>query len=184
MKPQNIGIDISGLSRSFGETKALDGLTLKLEPGRFTVLRGPDGAGKTTLMRILAGLLHADTGSIKYTSDGAEIAFRKRPSVLASMPSQQSLYPDLSIDEHLIFFKDLYSLTESDFRQRSAELLGDHAALKSSGRERSASFRRPCTKSSRLMCRDAAVAVVDACSTTTNGRGPISRRKAGRPFSP
>jgi len=117
-----IGIKIAGLSKNFGAVKAIDGLDVNVEPGTLNGFIGPDGAGKTTLFRILAGLLRPGNGSVTFSMDGREAKFESiRPS-LAYMPSKQSLYPDLSIDEHLRFFRDLYGLTREDFLKRSKEL--------------------------------------------------------------
>jgi ABC-2 type transport system ATP-binding protein len=176
MKPTNIGIEITNLSRSFGKTKALDGITLNLEPGALHGFIGPDGAGKTTLIRILAGLLHSDTGSIKFTSEGTEIDFASvRPS-LAYMPSKQSLYADLSIDEHLKFFKDLYSLMESDFKKRSAELL-EITRLEKFRSRKVGELSGGMYKKVGLMCALLQSPSIILLDEPTNGVDPISRRE-------
>jgi len=176
MKPMNIGIEISGLSKSFGKTKALNDISLNLEPGALHGFIGPDGAGKTTLMRILAGLLHPDAGAIKYFADGAQTDFASvRPS-LAYMPSKQSLYPDLSIDEHLIFFRDLYSLTEKDFKQRSAELL-EITRLEKFRSRKVGQLSGGMYKKVGLMCAMLQSPSSMLLDEPTNGVDPISRRE-------
>lgn len=176
MKPTNIGIEISGLSKSFGKTKALDGITLGLEPGALHGFIGPDGAGKTTLMRMLAGLLHPDAGTIKYTADGIDTGFAAvRPS-LAYMPSKQSLYPDLSIDEHLVFFRDLYSLKENDFKQRSSELL-DITRLEKFRSRKVGALSGGMYKKVGLMCAMLQSPSLMLLDEPTNGVDPISRRE-------
>src|SRR5271157_831860 len=107
-KPTNIGIEITRLSKRFNKSKALDSITLSLEAGLLHGIIGPDGAGKTTLLRLLAGLLKPTEGSFRYTENGKPAEFEIiRPSI-AYMPSRPSLYTDLSVDEHLEFFRELY----------------------------------------------------------------------------
>ncbi len=176
IKPKNIGIEISGLTKSFGKTKALDGITIKVEPGALNGFIGPDGAGKTTLFRLLAGLLRPDSGNIGFTSEGSGIPFDNiRPS-LSYMPSKQSLYPDLSIDEHLIFFRDLYSLKESDFKARSAELL-EITRLEKFRSRKIGKLSGGMYKKVGLMCAMLQSPSMMLLDEPTNGVDPISRRE-------
>jgi ABC-2 type transport system ATP-binding protein len=176
MKPANIGINISGLSKSFGQVKALDGVTFNAEPGVLNGVIGPDGAGKTTLLRLLAGLLKPGSGSAEFTSEGRKITFNKvRPS-LAYMPSKQSLYPDLSIDEHLTFFKDLYSLTDGDFRKRSEELL-EITRLAKFRERKVGNLSGGMYKKVGLMCAMLQSPSMLLLDEPTNGVDPISRRE-------
>jgi ABC-2 type transport system ATP-binding protein len=176
MKYSNIGIDVFGLSRSFGKVKALDGITVTVEPGALNGIIGPDGAGKTTFLRILARLLRPDTGDIRFTSEGKEIGFDEiRPS-LAYMPSKQSLYPDLSIDEHLIFFRDLYGLEDNDFRQKSAELL-DITRLEKFRTRKVGELSGGMYKKVGLMCAMLQSPSMMLLDEPTNGVDPISRRE-------
>lgn len=176
MKLSNIGIDINGLSRSFGAVKALDGVTVKAEAGALNGFIGPDGAGKTTLFRILAGLLKPSGGSMAFTSQGRPIDFESiRPS-LAYMPSRQSLYSDLSIDEHLAFFRDLYSLEENDFKKRSAELL-DITRLEKFRFRKVGELSGGMYKKVGLMCAMLQAPSMLLLDEPTNGVDPISRRE-------
>jgi ABC-2 type transport system ATP-binding protein len=176
MKPQNIGIEISSLTKSFGKTKALDGITINVEAGTLNGFIGPDGAGKTTLFRILTGLLRPDSGSVVFSSEGCIIPFSDiRPS-LAYMPSKQSLYPDLSIDEHLIFFRDLYGLEENDFRQKSSELLGITRLEKFRSRK-IGELSGGMYKKVGLMCAMLQSPSMMLLDEPTNGVDPISRRE-------
>ncbi len=84
---------------------------------------GPEGAGKTTLLRILLGLLKPAGGTVSYVQGGDRVPFESvRPSV-AYMPQTQSLYADLSIGEHLDFFKELYGIQPGLYEQKREELL-------------------------------------------------------------
>jgi len=137
---------------------------------------GPEGAGKTTLLRTLSGLLHADQGQVTYRLAGEPVDFAQVREDLAYMPQQQSLYPDLSVSEHLAFFRDLYSLPRAVYLAKREELLHitrldkftDRPAGKLSG---------GMYKKLGLMCsllRSPRILLLDE---PTNGVDPISRRE-------
>lgn len=171
-----ISISVQGVNKIFGANPALDGVTLDFTSCLMHGVIGPDGAGKTTLLRILLGLLRPTTGSVTYSRGGGPVDFSAiRPSV-AYMPQTQSLYPDLSIGEHLDFFKELYEIPRELYEQKRNELLGitrlrefiDRPAGRLSG---------GMYKKLGLMCallRSPAVMLLDE---PTNGVDPISRRE-------
>ena len=99
------------LSKAYGKVQALDGLTFAVEPGELYGIIGPDGAGKTTLFRILATLMLADKGSA--TVAGLDVvrdyrAIRRR---IGYMPGRFSLYQDLTVEENLQFFATVFGTT-------------------------------------------------------------------------
>lgn len=171
----NIGIEVSDLRKRMKTTSALAGVSTRFEPGTLHGLIGPDGAGKTTLLRLLMGLLRADSGSIRYRNDGLEWPFPRVREHVAYMPQQQSLYPDLTVGEHLDFFHDLYRIPRDVDQERRVELLRlarltefvDRPAAKLSG---------GMYKKLGLLCallRSPGVILLDE---PTNGVDPISRR--------
>ena len=94
--------------RRFGAVTALDGLSFEIGRGELFGLVGPDGAGKTTAIRALAGLVALDGGEARVLGvDAASGAIRER---LGLMPQQYSLYRDLTVEENLTFFSRLYVL--------------------------------------------------------------------------
>jgi ABC-type multidrug transport system ATPase subunit len=102
---------VDGVTRRFGETIALDGISLEMRPGEMFGLIGPDGGGKTTLFRILTTLLVPDSGSARVL--GLDVvadlwAIRAR---VGYMPGRFSLYPDLSVMENLNFFASVFGTT-------------------------------------------------------------------------
>jgi ABC-2 type transport system ATP-binding protein len=100
---------------------ALDGLSFTVERGELFGLVGPDGAGKTTAIRALAGLVGLDGGEARVLGLAAsDHAVRER---LGLMPQQYSLYRDLSVQENLRFFARLYVLPRAVFRERAERLL-------------------------------------------------------------
>ena len=111
-----------GLVRRFGAVTALDGLSFEIGRGELYGLVGPDGAGKTTAIRALAGLIGVDGGEARVLGvDPAGGRVRER---LGLMPQQYSLYRDLTVGENLRFFSRLYVLPRDVFRKRSERLLG------------------------------------------------------------
>ncbi len=99
-------LDISGLKRSFGGVKALDGATLRVEGGRLTGLIGPNGAGKTTLFNVISGLLRPEGGRIAF--DGADITGWKPERITARglVRTFQIArgFPKLTVFDHLMIY--------------------------------------------------------------------------------
>lgn len=107
-------IDVNSLSKSFGKVKALDSVSFSVKRGELFGLIGPDGAGKTTLFRLLTTLLNPDKGVA--TVDGLDIIkdYLKIRSRVGYMPGRFSLYPDLTVEENLIFFASLFGVKVED----------------------------------------------------------------------
>ena len=104
-------IEINNISKSYGKTKALDNVSFNVERGELFGLIGPDGAGKTTLFRLLTTLLTPEEGSA--TVDGRDIVkdYLNIRSAVGYMPGRFSLYPDLTVEENLEFFAALFGVT-------------------------------------------------------------------------
>ena len=112
-------IHVNKIQKNFGEIKALIGVDDFFESGKLHGLIGPEGAGKTTLLRNLMGLLLPNSGNIVFYENSNVVPFRSIKNKISYMPQRQSLYPDLSIEEHLHFFKSLYGLEDDDFESKS-----------------------------------------------------------------
>ncbi len=111
MQTSTLAIEVKDISKSYGKVKALDHVSLNVQRGEIFGLIGPDGAGKTTLFKILVTLLNADEGSALV--DGLDIAkdYRAIRSRVGYMPGKFSLYPDLTIEENMEFFATLFGVT-------------------------------------------------------------------------
>src|ERR1700722_13589133 len=118
-----IGIEVKNLVKKLKTHTALDGVSLFLKPALLHGLIGPSGAGKTTLLRVLMGLLQPTSGRVDYQDQGKPVAFKKVRPLMAYMPQQQSLYADLSVSEHLDFFRDLYQIPRKEYEDRRKDLL-------------------------------------------------------------
>jgi ABC-type multidrug transport system ATPase subunit len=106
-----MAIEIHNLSKSYGKVQALKNVSFEVRRGELFGLIGPDGAGKTTLFRLLATLLNPDSGSA--VLDGFDIVkdYQAVRSRVGYMPGRFSLYPDLSVEENLQFFAALFGVT-------------------------------------------------------------------------
>jgi ABC-type multidrug transport system ATPase subunit len=95
-------ISVKNISRSYGSVKALDDVSFEVPKGELFGFIGPDGAGKTTLFRILATLVLADEGSASVEGLDVVKDYKKIRKILGYMPGRFSLYMDLSVEERLL----------------------------------------------------------------------------------
>jgi ABC-2 type transport system ATP-binding protein len=100
--------------------KALDQVSFTVKPGRLTGFVGSNGAGKTTAMRIIMGVLSADSGTISY--QGRPVT-RRVDSTFGYMPEERGLYPKMGIQEQLVFFAELHGLSKAQATAGAARLL-------------------------------------------------------------
>ena len=107
-------IEINGVSKSYGAVRALEEIKLSVHEAEMFGLIGPDGAGKTTLFRILTTLLNPDTGTASVAGLDVERDYRDIRNVVGYMPGRFSLYPDLSVAENLDFFAATFGVKVQD----------------------------------------------------------------------
>jgi ABC-2 type transport system ATP-binding protein len=160
--------------RSFGAVKALDGLSLQVAPGEIVGLLGPDGAGKTTAIRIIAGLLDADSGTVELF-DGSPDSAKAREQ-MGVMPQRFSLYGDLSIAENLDFFRRLFCLSPADAKPRIDRLL-DITRLGPFMERRAEDLSGGMYKKLALACALLHQPRLLLLDEPTNGVDPVSRRE-------
>ena len=168
-------IVVASLSKRFGEVRAVDQLSFEVYAGEIFGLVGPDGAGKTTALRMLAGVLSADSGSAKVAGidvirdpEGAKFQ-------LSYMSQRFGLYEDLTIDENLRFYADLFGVVRKQRLVRSQELLT--AAGLSDFRSRLAGNLSGGMKQKLgLVCALIHTPKVILLDEPTNGVDPVSRR--------
>ena len=102
---------INGISKRYGKVQALQGVSLSVGEGELFGLIGPDGAGKTTLFRLLTTLLLPDEGSATVCGLDLVKDYRLIRQQVGYMPGRFSLYPDLSVEENLQFFASIFGTT-------------------------------------------------------------------------
>ena len=122
--PASAAVEIAGVTKRFGKTVALCGLTASIQPGRLTGLVGPDGAGKTTLMRLMAGLMAPTTGSIRVLGLDTRREAQRISEVTGYMPQRFGLYEDLSVLENLRLYAELRGLPPKARHESFDRLLG------------------------------------------------------------
>ncbi|WP_044415428.1 ATP-binding cassette domain-containing protein [Halarcobacter anaerophilus] len=111
------------LCKNFGDIKAISNLNLQIQKGKITGLVGPDGAGKTTLIRMMTGLLDLDEGELEILGFSLPKDAVKIQEEIGYMPQKFGLYEDLSVLENLKLYSNLQSIEKSKQKQRIEELL-------------------------------------------------------------
>ncbi len=175
--PQTVfSLHVNDLKKTFKSITALDGITMHFASGLMHGIIGPEGAGKSTLMRIILGLLKPTSGSVEFSANGIVVDYATVRAHVAYMPQQQSLYADLSIGEHLNFFKELYGITQDAYQTKRDELLNITRLAEFVDRPAGA-LSGGMYKKLGLMCallRSPRIILLDE---PTNGVDPISRRE-------
>jgi ABC-2 type transport system ATP-binding protein len=114
-------IEIEQLKKSYEDILAVNNISLSVEKGEMFGLVGPDGAGKTTTIRILCGLLRPDSGSVEVLGSDLNKKKKEIQNQIGYLSQKFSLYGDLSVDENIEFFADIHNV--KDYQKRSDELL-------------------------------------------------------------
>ncbi|HPG32739.1 MAG TPA: ABC transporter ATP-binding protein, partial [Lentimicrobium sp.] len=104
----DLAISCNGISKRYGNTLALDNLSFSVKRGEIFGFIGPDGAGKTSLFRILTTLLLPDAGQASVEGYDVVKDYKKLRNILGYMPGKFSLYQDLTVEENLRFFAGIF----------------------------------------------------------------------------
>ena len=110
----NYAIEVKNVGKRYGKVQALDGVSLSVEEGEIFGLIGPDGSGKTSLFRILATLILADEGTATVNGFDVVKGMKDIRRCVGYMPGKFSLYQDLSVEENLTFFAELFGTTVAE----------------------------------------------------------------------
>jgi len=116
-------IQVSGLTQSFGDNTAVNDLNLTIKEGEVFGLVGPDGAGKTTVMRLLAGLMAPTAGDAWVYGCHTVKDSKQLSNHISYMPQRFGLYLDLTVQENIDFYADLYNVPRQIRKEKIAELL-------------------------------------------------------------
>ncbi|MGK2902610.1 MAG: ABC transporter ATP-binding protein [Mycobacterium sp.] len=168
--PGGVAVDLVGLTRSYGAVRALDGLTLRIQPGELVALLGPSGCGKTTALRILAGLDEADTGSVAIDGrDIGRVPANKRDIGLVFQA--YSLFPHLTVLDNVAFGLKMRGVGSRERAGRAAEMLdlvglsaqsGRYADELSGGQQQRVALARALTIRPRVLLLDEPLSALDA----------------------
>jgi ABC-2 type transport system ATP-binding protein len=113
-------LELHGITKSYGDRRALDDVTFDVRPGRLTGFVGGNGAGKTTAMRIALGVLEADAGDV--VLDGAPVTVEDRRR-FGYMPEERGLYPKMKTREHIAYLARLHGYGKTDAAASATVLL-------------------------------------------------------------
>ena len=164
-----------GLTRAFDGKTAVDNLNLSVQQGEVYGLVGPDGAGKTTIMRLLAGVMKPTAGDAWVNGNNTIGDSRELKKQISYMPQRFGLYSDLTVQENIDFYADLYNVPKKIREQKITELLAfsnmepfrDRKAGKLSGGMK---------QKLALACALVHTPKVLLLDEPTNGVDPLSRR--------
>lgn len=119
----NTIINAHALCKTFGDLRAMDGVTMQVYAGEIYGLVGPDGAGKTTMMRLLCGALRPTSGEIHIAGFRMDKQPEKGREQIGYLPQRFSLYEELTVLENIRFFAEVRGISDQDWRPRSLEIL-------------------------------------------------------------
>lgn len=164
------------LTKSYGKIVALRELSVAVTEGEIFALVGPDGAGKTTFIRILCHLISADKGSATIGGLSVATQFDQIKPLLGYMPQVFSLYPDLSVEENLTFYAGIFGLTGQAYREKR-DVLYDFSKLGPFAERRAGALSGGMKQKLALSCaliHDPKILILDE---PTTGVDPLSRRQ-------
>jgi ABC-2 type transport system ATP-binding protein len=169
-------LETENLVKIFGNTRAVDGLNIQIRPGEMVGLVGPDGAGKTTTMRLLCGALLPTSGSIRICGYKLPDQVEKAREELGYLAQRFSLYGDLTVRENLDFFSHVFEVPEEECEARSKQLL-EFAGLEEFADRLSAALSGGMQKKLGLACALVHQPKVLLLDEPTGGVDPIARQE-------
>ncbi len=168
-------IEARGLTRSFGELKAVDGLDLEIPAGEIFGLVGPDGAGKTTTMRLLTAVLDPTAGSARVLGLDTVRESEAIKEQIGYMSQRFGLYPDLTVLENVHFYADLYGEPRRGREERIDDLLA-FSNLTPFKKRQARHLSGGMKQKLGLVCALIHTPKVLFLDEPTNGVDPVSRR--------
>jgi putative spermidine/putrescine transport system ATP-binding protein len=165
-----VSVELTDLTRVYGSVKALDGLTLHIEPGELVALLGPSGCGKTTALRILAGLDEATSGSVSVDGkDLTKVSANKRD--MGMVFQAYSLFPHLTVVDNVAFGLKMRGKDKGQRRFRADEMLelvgltahrNKYASELSGGQQQRVALARALAIQPRVLLLDEPLSALDA----------------------
>ena len=181
-------LEVSGLTRSFGSVRALDGVDLRIEDGEVLAVLGPSGCGKTTLLRVIAGFMPGDAGSVTLGSrrvlvDGRSTVPTRERNV-GYVPQEGALFPHLDVAANITFGLTRKERKAADIGELLA-LLGLDARLAqrsphelSGGQQQRVAVARALARKPSLLLLDEPFSSLDAALREATGRAVVHAVKA------
>jgi len=169
-------IEVTNLKKQYAGTLALSSVSLSVEKGEMFGLIGPDGAGKTTLIRILTSLMDPDEGECRLLGISVNEEPSKVRNIIGYMPQRFSLYPDLTVGENLRFFSDLFGVSRKDRIRKTKELL-EFSRLAPFVKRRASALSGGMKQKLALSCALIHTPDILILDEPTTGVDPVSRRE-------
>jgi ABC-2 type transport system ATP-binding protein len=168
-------VETSDLTRRFGAVTAVDRLSIEIEQGEIFGLVGPDGAGKTTSLRLLCGLLDPTEGHARVAGHDVQRELDAVKDVIGYMAQRFGLYADLTVDENMRFYADLFGISRSERADLAAKLL-KMTRMEPFRRRPAGQLSGGMKQKLALMCTLFHHPQVLFLDEPTNGVDPVSRR--------
>ncbi len=116
-------LEVKNLNKKFNQTIAVNNVSFQINPGEIYSLIGPNGSGKTTIVKTIAGLLQADSGEILVGHNNINTKGEEAKSITGYIPDEPAIWQNLSGEEYLSFVGALYNIDETERQKRIEELL-------------------------------------------------------------
>ncbi len=168
-------IETRDLTRRFGELTAVDRLNLAVAEGEIFGLVGPDGAGKTTTLRMLCGLMDPTEGSARVAGHDVAREPRAVKDQIGYMAQRFGLYADLSVEENMFFYADLFGIVGSERRDLQARLMR-MTRMEPFSKRQAGRLSGGMKQKLALMCTLLHRPRILFLDEPTNGVDPVSRR--------
>jgi ABC-2 type transport system ATP-binding protein len=175
-KQFSIEIEVSGLCKSFDQLPAVADLAFAVPQAQIFGLVGPDGAGKTTTIRMLAGILPPDAGTIRVAGCDVISDPEAVKSVISYMPQRFGLYEDLTVGENIRFYADLFGMPRRRQAERAAQLL-EACSMKEFQRRLAGQLSGGMKQKLGLVCALIHTPRVLLLDEPTTGVDPVSQRE-------
>ena len=168
-------VEANGLVKAFKDNVAVNNISLSVKAGKIFGIVGPDGAGKSTLLRMLTGILRADKGTVKIAGYDSVTQLANLKEQIAYMSQKYGLYPDLTVEENIRFYADLYGVKQKGLSERIDELL-HFSYMHPFKKRQSARLSGGMKQKLQLVCALIHTPRVLILDEPTNGVDPVSRR--------
>ncbi|MCB2217185.1 ABC transporter ATP-binding protein [Desulfofustis glycolicus] len=168
-------IQANQLGKRFGSLVAVNSLSFEVFPGEIFGLVGPDGAGKTTALRLLATIMAPSSGTGRIGGFAIDTEAARAKEKLAYMSQRFALYPDLTVAENIDFYADLYGVALAGRRHRIEELL-DFSGMRPFLKRQAGKLSGGMKQKLQLVCALIHTPAVLLLDEPTNGVDPVSRR--------
>lgn len=116
-------VRLENISKSFENIKAVDNISFEIPESKITIIAGADGSGKSTIFKMIVGLIKKDSGKIYLREEDIVENYRKITSIAGYMPERFSLYKDLTVEENMDFFADINQVPEKKKEELKSRLL-------------------------------------------------------------